>query len=62
VGDLGEPAHALGGEGDLDALGGEQRLVLAREAGVGGGEDALEVLDRQARELDADGKPSLTRE
>src|SRR5687768_6528531 len=57
--DLGQPPHAIGRVLELHALGGEQRLVLAREAGVGGGEDALEVLDREARELHADRQAPL---
>src|SRR5262249_41452053 len=52
--DLGEPPDALGLEIELDPLGGEQRLILARKAGVGGGEDLLEVRNRKRRELYAD--------
>ena len=57
--DLGDAAHALGCVIELDAFGREQRLVLPGEARIGRGEDALEILDRQARELDADGQPPL---
>ena len=45
--DLGEPADAVGREVEMHALGGEQRLVLARQAGVGGGQDLLEIGNRQ---------------
>ena len=44
---------------ELHAFGRQQRLVLAREAGVGVGEDVLEIVDRQARELDADREAPL---
>ena len=43
----------------LDALGRNQRLVLARQAGVGVGEDLLEIVDRQARQFNADRKTPL---
>src|SRR5215470_6061567 len=57
--DLGESPDALGLEIELDPLGREQRLILAREAGIGGGEDLLEVGYRERRELDADREASL---
>ncbi len=44
---------------EIDVLGREQRLVLARQAGVGRGEDLLEIVDRQRCELDADRKTPL---
>ena len=59
AGDLGQPADAGVGEFELHALGGEQRLVLACQARVGLGQDALEVVHRQARQLDADRQPAL---
>ena len=46
-------------EVEMHLLGAEQRLVLAREARVGRGQDALEIVDRQRRELDADRQASL---
>ena len=42
--DLGERAHAVGRELELDALGGEQRAVLAHQRVARLGEDADEVL------------------
>jgi hypothetical protein len=56
---LNQPSHALGLEVDIDALGGEQGLVLPRQAGVGRGENLLEVGSGERRELDADRKASL---
>jgi len=44
---------------DLDILSGEQRLVLAREAGVGRREDSLEILHRKRIQLDANGEAPL---
>ena len=38
--DFSQPSHALGLEVDIDALGGEQGLVLPRQAGVGRGEES----------------------
>src|SRR6185503_19085385 len=58
-GDLRETPDAVGLEADLDILGGEQRLVLTREAGVGCSENSLEILDRQRIELDPDRKAPL---
>src|SRR6185503_14185000 len=55
-GDLGDAPHAIGRIGELDALRGEERLVLAREAGVGGVYYELDGDHREARELDADRK------
>ena len=57
--DLGEPRDAVGPEVEMDLLGVEQRLVLADETGVGGGQDLLEIGDRQRGQLDADREPAL---
>ena len=50
---------ASGREVERHAFGGEQRLVLLHLAGVGARQDALEVVDRQRVELDADRKAPL---
>src|SRR4029079_10704044 len=52
--DLGQAPDRLRPELYRHAFGGQQRLVLAREARVGAGEDLLEVVDRERIELDAD--------
>src|SRR5450755_2299229 len=54
-----QPSHTLGLKIDIDALGGEQGLILSREAGVRRGEDLLEVGNRERGELDADREASL---
>ena len=46
VSDLGNAADAIRGELQRDVFGLQQGLILAREAGIGLGEDALEILDR----------------
>src|SRR2546426_1653763 len=58
-GDLRDAADGFRPELHLQALGLEQRLVLLHLAGIGGHEDALEVLDRQRVELDADREAPL---
>ena len=47
------------GEFEGDALGGEQRLVLAEQRGAGLAEDAGEVVAGQVVHLDADREPAL---
>ena len=47
--DLGQPPDAVGLEVEVHIFGGEQRLVLADEAGVGRREDLLEIVDGRAR-------------
>src|SRR5512134_2361481 len=56
---LGETLDAIGPELELHALGLEQRLVLLHQAGVGRGEDALEVGGGERIELDADREAAL---
>src|SRR5439155_4593934 len=58
-GDLGETPDPVRHEADLHRLGGEERLVLAGEAGVGRREDSLEILHRKRIQLDANGEASL---
>src|SRR6266513_2109807 len=58
-GDLRDAADGFGPELYLQALRLEQRLVLLHLARVGGHEDALEVLDRERVELDADREAPL---
>ena len=58
-GDSGDLLPALAGEIDLDAVGGEQIAVLARERGLGFGEDAEEILLREFVEFHANGKAAL---
>ena len=50
---------AVGRELERHAFGREQQRVLLDEAGVGLGQDRLEVVDRQRPELDADRKAPL---
>ena len=58
-GDAGERLDAVVGEGDGDALGAEQRLILLGQAGAGRRQDADEILLGQRLQLDADRQPPL---
>ena len=58
-GEFGERVDAVLGEVEDDALGVEQRLVLADQAVFRFAQDAPEILAGQRLELDADRQPSL---
>src|SRR3569623_1088247 len=58
-GDLGEAADAVVVKLQRHTLGREQRAVLLGERGVGLGEDAHEVVDREGIQFDADGETPL---
>src|SRR5690349_15403818 len=56
---LGDRVDGVLGEAELDALGGEERHVLAGERVLGLGEDPDEVLLLEGLELDADREAAL---
>ena len=58
-GEFGEAADGVVGEGEFDAFGPHQCLILAGQAGVGLGQDAFEIRDRQAGKFDPDGEAAL---
>jgi hypothetical protein len=53
-GDLGDPPHRIGLEHQGNVFRLEQRFILPGQAGVGSGQDALEILHRQALQFDTD--------
>ena len=57
--DFGQAGDAVGGEIELYAVGGQQGLVLLGEAGIGAGEDGLEVFHGEAVQFHADGEAAL---
>jgi hypothetical protein len=59
VGDLRQALDAVGAEFQRHLLGRQQGLVLAREAGIGLGQDALEIIDGQRIEFDPDREAAL---
>ena len=57
--DFREAPDAVVGEFDFHFLGAQQRLVLPGQAGIGAGQDALEIGDRQRFQFDPDREAAL---